>query len=154
MSDNTTPESRGLAAQCWCDPRTSGTVMDPTLAEVFAEMLDRHNETALQYFRNQQFYRGLVVQIGEMFGDAAKTCDDGSVVDEVLVKKVPELVARAVSENASRAESCKIFRKAIIGIQQLLTQHLQPDGRDATDTITDILDITDREPFITMKDLL
>ena len=26
-------------AQCWCDPRTSGTVMNPDLAEVMAEML-------------------------------------------------------------------------------------------------------------------
>jgi|WetSurSiteA1Bulk_404760.scaffolds.fasta_scaffold00038_4 hypothetical protein len=29
--------ARGIAARCWCDPRTSGTVMDPVLAEVFAE---------------------------------------------------------------------------------------------------------------------
>ncbi len=31
--------ARGLAAQCWCDPRTSATVMDPVLVEVFAERL-------------------------------------------------------------------------------------------------------------------
>ena len=31
--------ARGLAAQCWCDDRTSGTIMDPILAEVFAELI-------------------------------------------------------------------------------------------------------------------
>jgi len=36
--------ARGLAAQCWCDPRTSDRVMDPDLAEVFAEMLQKLSE--------------------------------------------------------------------------------------------------------------
>ena len=31
----------GLAAQCWCDPRTSDREMDVELAEVFAEMLQK-----------------------------------------------------------------------------------------------------------------
>ena len=30
-----------LAAQCWCDPRTSHLVMEGALAEVFAELLIR-----------------------------------------------------------------------------------------------------------------
>ena len=33
--------ARGLAAQCWCDPRTSDREMDAELAEVFAEMLQK-----------------------------------------------------------------------------------------------------------------
>ena len=36
--------ARGLAAQCWCDPRTSDRVMDPDLAEVFAEILQKLSE--------------------------------------------------------------------------------------------------------------
>jgi hypothetical protein len=87
-----TPESLQLAAQCWCDPRTSGTVMDPVLATVFAEMLDRHNETTLQYFRNAEFYHGIVTQIGELFGCEAKTSDDGTVQEDVLALKVKPLV--------------------------------------------------------------
>ena len=35
------------AAQAWCDPRTSHIVMDPVLAEVFAEMLDRYKEVVM-----------------------------------------------------------------------------------------------------------
>ena len=42
-----TAHSRGLAAQAWCDPRTSCIVMDPVLAEVFAEMLDRYKEAII-----------------------------------------------------------------------------------------------------------
>ena len=34
-------EATDTAAQCWCDPRVLGRQMDPELAEVFAEMLDR-----------------------------------------------------------------------------------------------------------------
>ena len=36
--------ARGLAAQCWCDPRTSNREMDATLAEVFAESLQKLSE--------------------------------------------------------------------------------------------------------------
>lgn len=32
--------SRQLAAQAWCKPTTAKTVMDPVLAEAFAEILD------------------------------------------------------------------------------------------------------------------
>lgn len=35
-----TQRSLEIAARCWCDPRTSHTIMDPVLAEVFAETLD------------------------------------------------------------------------------------------------------------------
>ena len=36
--------ARGLAAQCWCDPRTSDREMDVELAEVFAETLQKLSE--------------------------------------------------------------------------------------------------------------
>ena len=36
-----TKESRELAVQCWNDQRTRGKVIDPDLAEVFAEALDK-----------------------------------------------------------------------------------------------------------------
>ena len=39
-----TAHSRGIAAQAWCDPRTSHLVMIPELAEVFAETLDRYKD--------------------------------------------------------------------------------------------------------------
>ena len=36
--------AKGLAAQCWCDPRVSDREMDVELADVFAEMLQKLSE--------------------------------------------------------------------------------------------------------------
>lgn len=52
--------------------------------------------TANHHARNEEYYRGLVVQIGEMIGPSAYISDDGSVQEDVLCAKVPELVARLV----------------------------------------------------------
>ncbi len=49
--------------------------------------------TAAEMSRNADYYRGLVVQIGKMLGEEAYISDDGSVQDDVLCAKVPELVA-------------------------------------------------------------
>lgn len=54
--------------------------------------VDSWKGTAAQCQRNSDFYRGLVVKIGEMFGDAAKTSNDSNVQEDVLALKVPELV--------------------------------------------------------------
>ena len=54
-------------------------------------------ETARQHARNENYYRSLVRQIGEMLGPDAYTSDDGSVQQDVLCAKVPELVARLIS---------------------------------------------------------
>jgi hypothetical protein len=89
-------EARMLAAQSWCDPETQDRVMDPPLAEAFAKRLATWMDTAAQQMRNAEFYRGIVVQIGEMFGDAAKTSDDGTVQEDVLALRVPELVRALV----------------------------------------------------------
>ena len=51
-------------------------------------------DTANQMTENASFYRGLVARIGEHFGVEAKTSDDGSIQQDVLALKVPELVAR------------------------------------------------------------
>lgn len=65
-------------------------------------------EPAAQFARNADFYRGLVTQIGEMFGEAARTSDDGSVQDSVLALKVPELVRQALRErNEAREDAAE-----------------------------------------------
>lgn len=53
--------------------------------------------TAGEYHKGLEYYRGLVTRCGELFGEAAKTADDGTVQMEVLRAKVPELVAGAVA---------------------------------------------------------
>lgn len=85
-------EARAVAAQCWCDPKTSKTEMDVELAEVFAQRISLWMQDAAQYHKNSEYYRGLLVKIGESIGDAAYTCDDGSRSEDVLCAKLPELV--------------------------------------------------------------
>lgn len=104
MSTDIHPKSpTEIAAQIWCKPEHSSEVMNVKLAESFAEALaeeQRHTdawyETAAQFSRNANFYQGIVRQIGEMFGDAAYISDDGSKQQDILVLKVPELVAAAL----------------------------------------------------------
>lgn len=50
-------------------------------------------DTAAQMSRNADYYRGLVVQIGKLLGKEAYISDDGSVQEDILCAKVPELVA-------------------------------------------------------------
>jgi hypothetical protein len=85
-------EALQIAAQCWCDAETSDRVMDPVLAEAVAKRIAAWMRTAAQADRNTDFYRDLIVQIGKTFGDAAKTADDGTIMDDVLALRVPELV--------------------------------------------------------------
>jgi len=94
-------EATMIAAQCWCDPETSNRVMDPALAGAFARRLKAYLEIIAQLHDNVAFYHGLVNQIGELFGDAARTRDDGSIQQEVLTLNVPELVKTALSERDS-----------------------------------------------------
>ena len=50
-------------------------------------------DTAAQMSRNADYYRGLVEKIGKMLGKEAYISDDGSVQEDILCAKVPELVA-------------------------------------------------------------
>lgn len=50
--------------------------------------------------KNCDFWHGIVLQVGEMFGVEAKTADDGSIMEDVLALKVPELV-RALLDRAN-----------------------------------------------------
>jgi hypothetical protein len=51
-------------------------------------------ETAKQHCKNEDYYRGLVQEIGKHFGAYAYTSDDGSIQQDILCAKVPDLVAR------------------------------------------------------------
>ena len=57
-------------------------------------------ETARQNQRDADYYRNLVVMIGQQFGVAARTADDGTVMDDVLCAKVPELVSSELDKYA------------------------------------------------------
>ncbi len=55
-------------------------------------------EIAKQENRNAVFYKDIVRQCGELFGEAAKTSDDGSIQQDVLALKVPELIRKSFSK--------------------------------------------------------
>lgn len=54
---------------------------------------DGWTETARHFSEGSDYYRGLLVRIGQTFGREAQIADDGSDMREVLVAKVPDLVA-------------------------------------------------------------
>lgn len=53
---------------------------------------DLWKETASRHLKNEQYYHGLITQIGEMLGEDAYISDDGSRQQDVLCAKIPELV--------------------------------------------------------------
>ncbi len=67
--------------------------------------IESWQETAEQHCRNEMFYRSIVIQIGEPFGVAAKTSDDGSIQEDVLALRVPELVESLRSRLATAREA-------------------------------------------------
>lgn len=51
-------------------------------------------DEAGRFCRNETFYRGLLEKIGNLFGKEARTSDDGSVQQDVICLKLPELVEK------------------------------------------------------------
>lgn len=94
--------AREAIAQGWCEPETSKMTMDPILAEAIAKPVGRAlrhwHDTAEQYARNAEYYRGLVNEIGLMLGDEVFISDDGSRQEDVLCAKVPQLVRDKIGE--------------------------------------------------------
>lgn len=56
------------------------------------------NETAAQYARNADFYRGLLDQCAAHLGPDVFVSDDGLVQDEPLRLKIPELVQQLANQ--------------------------------------------------------
>jgi hypothetical protein len=54
-------------------------------------------ETAAQHCRNEDYYRGLLDEIGNILGPEAFVSEDGSVQEDVVRAKLPELVRRRLS---------------------------------------------------------
>ncbi len=86
------PEARQIVAQCLCDEETKGIEMDTRLAEACAKRIAAWMDSAAQFARNEEYYRGLLVRCGNAIGPEAFICDDGSKSEDVLVAKVAQLV--------------------------------------------------------------
>lgn len=94
-------EARPLAAQCWCDDETAMKVMDTVLCEAVAKRIAAWMSTAAEFSVSVDFYRGLLTQCGEAIGPEAYTSDDGSVQQDVLALKIPEIVRKLVAQTKS-----------------------------------------------------
>lgn len=69
--------------------KTYETENDP---DILRQQRDNWEQTAAQIQRGTAYYQGLLDQIGQTLGVAAFICDDGSISDEPLRAKLPELV--------------------------------------------------------------
>jgi hypothetical protein len=91
-------EARQIAAQCWCDEETKHIEMDARLAEAAAKRIAAWMDDAARAYRDAAYYRSLVVRCGEAIGPSSYIADDGSVSQDVLCAKVPELVEGLVAD--------------------------------------------------------
>jgi len=100
MTNDFMEDARILATQC-CKQKT-----DPALIESVAQSIASWMDAAARHIRNEEFYRDIVHEIGELFGDEAKTADDGTVMEDVLALKVPELVKK-LKEGVTAVDAVK-----------------------------------------------
>ena len=101
-------EGRQFAAQCWCDEETRGITMDVRLAEACAKRIAAWMHTAAQGYRGAEFYRDLLEECGRALGVEAYTSDDGSIQQDVLALRVPELVKKLIPENEREARAASV----------------------------------------------
>jgi hypothetical protein len=87
-------------------------------------------ETAAQFARNVDFYRGLLDQTARHLGPSVFVSDDGSVQDEPIRLKIPELVQALEQSNRELREALIAAGKALelIGCERYTAQILWEDG--------------------------
>lgn len=93
-------EAMESAAQCWCDEETKHIVMDSDLAMAVAKRIAAWMQTTAQNQRNTEYYRGLLVKIGESIGPGAFLADDGTKSKDVLCAKLPKIIQDRYKEKA------------------------------------------------------
>ncbi len=75
-------------------------------------------ETARHYAQGQDYYRGLLDQIGARMGPPAYTADDGSISDEVLRAKLPEVVDARITALKAEVAALHNLRRARALLQE------------------------------------
>lgn len=95
---------------------------------------------------NTEYYRGIVVKIGELFGAPAYISDDGSVQEDVLCAKVFDLVKELqdkkfeldemLNQIYRNAKSLKIVdaKEAVAGIPDSLSLGIEAEEKDESTT--------------------
>ena len=102
MEDLTAAE---IVAQVWCEPKNAHKTMDVDLANSFIRILLIEQARtvgwkaiAQQHCRNQEFYKGLLLDIALLLGEEAYIADDGTSSSAIVIK-LPDLVAKRLKQN-------------------------------------------------------
>ena len=100
-------EAIQIAVQCWQDKETQDIPMNERLAAAFARRLAGWIQRAADGWQGAEFYRGIIDQCGAAIGIEAYTSDDGSIQEDVLALKLPELVKKLVEFEKDRNSKTK-----------------------------------------------
>jgi hypothetical protein len=88
--------------------RYLGPCLTPVEVAAHVEAAEAAWKTAVaEHLRNEEWMRGLLERIGNLFGAAARTSDDGTVHDSVLLLRVPELVEHLVAEVEAKVKAAR-----------------------------------------------
>jgi hypothetical protein len=94
---------------------TSNSETGIRMAEASHEQLQRERdawkESAAQFCRGAEYYRGLLDRIGRAIGPEAYVADDGSVSDDVLRAKVPEIIEKRLAASPDLLEALRAMVK-------------------------------------------
>lgn len=88
---------------------------------LFAKERERQawEETAAQFSRNADYYRGLLDKIGETYGECAHIADDGIRSEDILRAKLPELAVSFSRVAAQMAEALQLAETVFFYIRNL-----------------------------------
>ena len=92
----------GCVAHGWKEPETSHQEYDHQLAINISRQV-RHEingwyDSAAMFHNNERYYRRLLEEIAGIVGVEAFTANDGTVYDNALCIKLPEIIRRLLSK--------------------------------------------------------
>jgi hypothetical protein len=85
--------AREQIAQVWCHKKHKKKRFDAALANDLAVIVELWMETAANTMAAATMYRELLVKCGNLIGIESRLSDDGSLQDEPLPMRIPEVVA-------------------------------------------------------------
>lgn len=85
-------EAYKAAIECWTDEETKDIPMDMRLAAAVATRIAFWMRTASEGYRGAEFYHNILEECGKHIGVEAFTSDDGSIQEDVVALKVPQIV--------------------------------------------------------------
>ena len=113
------------------------------IAFIEGKITERNNweETAKDYCNSGSWYREHLKQMGELFGKEAKTADDGVVHEDVLISKVPLLVAGAVTVRDTLLEQNRVLQERIRELEQARESNQKADANLSPEILAVLIDV-------------